>query len=254
MTAPGDPLARCFPFRRESSAAKGRLLCLPYAGGGAVAHRSWGGALAPAIEVCAFEPPGRNSRFDEEPFRKSQEYAEALAAIIARLSDKPFAIFGHSLGAMVAFTVAQHLQRQGARGPVAIFLSGHGLRDKRREPIHRLPTPELIEKLRTYEGTLPEILENRELMELVLPAIRADFGLVDEHRYELGIKISCPVMALGGEEDPEVTKESLLAWREQTTGAFALRMFPGGHFYLRRREPEVLKVVREFLGAWRSPS
>jgi medium-chain acyl-[acyl-carrier-protein] hydrolase len=239
-------LKKWFPHRRPSPAARARLFCFTYAGGSAAAFRAWADSLGPAIEVCAVEPPGRGSRFVEPPYRHAEAYVAAVLPLVRELSDRPFVLFGHSLGAMVAFEVAQSLERSGARTPAAIALSGHGLDDVREPPIHELPTPQLIERLKRYDGTPPDLLDNAELMELVLPTLRADFELGARHEYRLGTKLKSPILAIGGRQDSEVPQASLAKWGEQTT-QFALRMFEGRHFYLHEAEREVITVLRELV-------
>jgi medium-chain acyl-[acyl-carrier-protein] hydrolase len=240
-------LRKWLPHRRALPSAAARLFCIPYAGGGAVAFRTWIDRLAPAIELCAVEPPGRGSRFPEPAFRGVAAYADALVPIVQELSDKPFAVFGHSLGATVAFELVQRLRRMGGPLPAAVVLSGHGLKDVPEPPIYSLPTPRFIERLKRYDGTPPGLLDDAELMDLVLPKLRAAYDAAGKHEYDLTTPLDVPILALGGIADPTVPRESLEAWAGQTSGPFALRMFPGSHFYLRGEEPRVIDAVREFV-------
>jgi medium-chain acyl-[acyl-carrier-protein] hydrolase len=238
-----DPLSTWFPQRTPQPSARVRIFCFPYAGGSAGVYRPWGPLLAPDTEVCAFELPGRSTRFTESPFRRAGEYAEAVLPLVAKLSDKPFALFGHSMGAVIAFELAKRLKREGTRAPSLLILSARGPRDKDGPPIHALPMDELVEALRDYEGTPAEVLDNQELMELLTPTLRADFAVAETHTFD-GEQVACPILAMGGLEDERVPVDSLEAWEEKTTGPFELKMFAGGHFFFQPSPDEVLALIR----------
>uniref|UniRef100_A0A450S4S8 Medium-chain acyl-[acyl-carrier-protein] hydrolase n=1 Tax=Candidatus Kentrum sp. DK TaxID=2126562 RepID=A0A450S4S8_9GAMM len=218
----------------ENPRAKLRLFCFPFAGGGALAYRTWPEQLPPEVEVCSLRLPGREGRLREAPYREAAPLAAAIASGIAeQYLDLPFVFYGHSMGAVVAFELARTLRRRATPEPLCLLVSG------RRAPQvpfgqklrSNLPKPEFIEVLRHYGGT-PEILfQEDELMDLFLPTMRADFALTDEYVYAPEAPLDYPIHAFHSEEDPAATRDEAEPWREQTSGDFTLRMFPGGHFF-----------------------
>ena len=178
--------------------------------------------------------PGREARLTEPPFTRLATLVEAAAQALLLYLDKPFAFFGHSLGALVSFELARRLGRQFGQSPAILFVSGHPAPQipECEPPIHALPEPEFVKKLRALNGMPEQVLENAELMGLLLPILRADFAVCETYVYEADEPLDCPIVALGGLRDEYVSREDLDAWREQTHAAFSLRMFPGDHFYL----------------------
>src|SRR5437763_15337105 len=164
--------------RKPNPRARVRLFCFPYAGGGDSVFRAWQKGLSEAIEVCPVQLPGRGARISEPPFTELSPLVRAAAQALAPHLDKPFAFFGHSMGALICFELARHLRKDGGPQPVHLFVSGRCGPQTPREPFAGdLPDSEFQEMLRRYNGTPEEVLENRELMELLLPAVRADFAL-----------------------------------------------------------------------------
>lgn len=214
-------------------AARLRLFCFPYAGGGAAAYFGWGEVLPRTVELCAVQPPGREGRIAERPFDRVPPLVDALARELAPWLDRPFAFFGHSLGAVVAFELARRLRRDGRHAPLHLFASGRPaphLPDDE-PPLHALPDDELLVELRRLRGTPDEVLQNTELMELLLPLLRADFAASETYVCAPEPPLVVPISAYGGREDVDVPEERLAAWREQTTAAFRHVMFPGDHFF-----------------------
>ncbi len=195
------------------------------------------------MEVAALQLPGRGSRFQEVPYTALAPMLDAIVPSIVALSDRPFAFFGHSMGACVAFELARRLRAGGGPMPVHIFVSGcvapELLGDRPRR--HDLPAGELIAQLRRLGGTPEEVLCDRELMALVLPLVRADFAVLETHRHLPQPPLSVPIDALGGADDPVVSAAALDAWRGSTSKGFARRMYPGGHFYLQGARDAVLR-------------
>jgi len=241
-------------FRARPEAAL-RLFCFPFAGGGASVYRLWPESLPEWVEVCGVQPPGRESRWREAPFRRMEPLADAAAAAIGSRLDRPFAFFGHSMGGALAYEVTRRLVASGngdgaRRLPLHLFVSGRrapGLADDE-EPIHALPRDEFIDAIRGYSGTPEEVLQNRELMELVEPLLRADFEVSETYSPQpVREPLDVPVTALGGVGDEDVSEEHLEAWRNETRGPFRKQMFDGGHFFLNERSADVLAVVRREL-------
>lgn len=223
-----------------------RLFCFPYAGGGAAVYREWSQELPADIEVAAVQPPGRESRWREEPFRAMEPLADAATAALRPHLGRPFAFFGHSLGAALAFEVTRRLRRAGDPLPRHLFVSGRPAPSAPREsdPIHALPRAEFVAAVGAYSGTPEEVLQNAELMELVEPLLRADFAVSETYRPPARPEsLDVPITALGGADDSEVSEDALAAWQQETAAPFHLEIFPGGHFFLAERRREVLRFV-----------
>jgi medium-chain acyl-[acyl-carrier-protein] hydrolase len=175
-----------------------------------------------------------------------------LAEVIEPLLDRPFAFFGHSLGALLAFEVARALQRKGSRSPVHLFVSG------RRAPSRPDPDPAMShlpekafvsEMRRRWDGIPAAVLSEPELLQLLLPTLRADIALVENYVYVPGSPLECPISCFGGTEDPSLRETDLGPWRLQTRGAFSQHMFPGGHFFVQTSREQVLAAVKHALQA-----
>jgi medium-chain acyl-[acyl-carrier-protein] hydrolase len=246
-----SPADRWLPTVRPWSRAGLRLFCLPYAGGGASVYREWAGALGDSVEVCPVQLPGREARFGEPAFTRIGPLVEALADALGPHLDRPFALFGHSLGALVAFELARRLRRSGRPGPSHLFVSGCRAPQVRRAErlVHTLPDAAFRQELRRLGGTPAELLANDELMDLVLPTLRADFALCETYEYADGFPLPCPVTALGGRDDGAIGRDDLEAWRVHTTARFAAHVLPGDHFFVRSARARVLAEIRRALGA-----
>jgi medium-chain acyl-[acyl-carrier-protein] hydrolase len=239
-------------FRTMSVKARVRLFCFPHAGGSSLTYRPWQSQIPNFVDVCPVELPGHGTRRRESPLTSLPEMVEAAGKGIAPALDMPFAFFGHSMGALIAFEVARYLKDSGAGKPVGIFASGRQAPHliDRDAPIHALPEAEFLKELRDYNGTPDDILHNDELMELLLPTLRADFMAIETYRgMPSTSQIHCPITVVGGLAD-SVTREELEAWRAYTDGHFSLRMFDGDHFFLYgAAEAQLLEVLaRELLG------
>ncbi len=234
---------------RPNPRATLRLFCFPYAGGGASVFRAWPNDLPPTIEVCAIQYPGRENRLGEPLLSSCAPLVEALAADIQPYLDRPYAFFGHSLGALIAFELARQIDHSRQPPLIHLVVSAHGAPQvASTEPqIHQLPQAEFIRKIADLNGTPDEILRRAELMELLYPILRADFAMNETYTYQAGQPLACSISALGGLRDSLVSRAQLAAWREQTRGSFALRMFPGHHFFLNELRPLLLRSVMQDL-------
>jgi medium-chain acyl-[acyl-carrier-protein] hydrolase len=232
---------------RPGSRARLRLFCLPYAGGGASAFRSWQGALGAEVDVLPVYLPGRERRFREPAHTRLEPLADELAEALRPHLELPYALFGHSMGAALAFEVARRLEEE--KTPAHLFVSGRGAphRPPERERIHALPEAEFVRRVREMEGTPDEVLADPEMMELVVPILRADFTLSETYRFREGAPLSAPVTAFGGTGDAYVGRDDLLGWREHTRGFFRLRQFAGGHFFIQTHQAELLGSMAEDL-------
>ncbi|GGZ29553.1 oleoyl-ACP hydrolase [Streptomyces olivaceoviridis] len=220
-----------------------RLVCLPHAGGSATFYGGLARRLAPDIDVLAVQYPGRLERRTEPPMTDLTALAEVLVTELTPWTDRTYVLFGHSLGAMVAFETARRLEAAG-RPPVALFVSGRGAPSRhRREFGPRLDDATLLQQMRGLGGTDPRVFADEELMWLALPVMRADYRMVEDYRYLPGPPLSCPVTAFNGRTDPKVSSPDVDAWRDHTTASFESLVFPGGHFYLVDRSEEVTAAL-----------
>jgi surfactin synthase thioesterase subunit len=234
---------------RPSPAPRLRLLCIPYAGGNAFVYRGWPALLPAGIEVAAVQPPGRDVRFSEPACDQLPPYVQALAEALDALPPLPLAIFGHSLGALLAFELTRRLRALGRPPPLQLFLSGLQAPDlpPLEEPVHALPEEELIARLRRLNGTPEEVLQSRPLLDLVLPAIRADFKLLETYRFREEPPLALPAMVLGGLGDASTPAPRLKAWERHLAAFGGVRMFPGDHFFLMPQAEGVTRLVAKAL-------
>jgi medium-chain acyl-[acyl-carrier-protein] hydrolase len=237
--------ARSWLVRGRQPAAVQRLFCFAYAGGSAAVYAPWQAALGPQVEVCALQLPGRGGRMAETPLRSLPEVVRQIAAVVAEHDDLPFTFFGHSLGALLAFEVARYSRTHGLAQPRRLIVSGSEAPTLRQSDrgLHLLPDPELKEELRNYNGTPPAVLENDELMELVLPMLRADFELVHQYCYQPAPPLGLPLLALAGVRDPYGGVEQMTPWLQEAAPGSSLRRIDGDHFFIHSHQQEVLDHV-----------
>lgn len=233
--------------------ARLRLFCLPFAGGSAGSFMPWLPLLAPDIQVCAIQLPGRGARFGEAPISDLDVLIGHLSEVIAEHGDLPYALFGHSLGGLLAYELSHRCVQLGLDLPRHLFVSASiAPRHRSGGPRYDLMTDtQLLARLRDYAGTPPEVLANQELMELLLLAIRADFTLLQRYRYRPRPRLDVPLTVLAGRDDTHVDAALLEDWQQETTGDCRLHGFEGGHFFLAQAQDEVLDLVRHRLAATR---
>jgi medium-chain acyl-[acyl-carrier-protein] hydrolase len=236
--------------RHPRPAARLRLVCLPFAGGGAGVFRDWAPGLPRHVEVCAVRLPGRERRFEEPAFDRIDPLVSALLEGIGPLLDRPFAFFGHSMGAMIAFELTRRL-RALDRQPAGFFASGCRAPHIGLGPLvrHLLPEDEFVASVQKMNGTPPELLENEELMRLVLPTLRSDFAVVETFQFRPQPPFPWPLVAFGGFEDPEVSRDQLAAWSEYAAGTFRMHMLPGDHFFVSSQRARLLDLLHTELEA-----
>lgn len=185
----------------------------------------------------------------ERPFTQLEPLVQHLASPLLPYLDKPFAFFGHSMGGLVSFELTRLLRREYGVSPVHLFVSGHRAPQVPDPdlPIHALPESEFLEELRRFNGTPEAVLKNAELMQLLLPTLRADFAVIETYAYTPETPLECPITAYGGLQDREVSCNELEAWREQTNASFVLQMFPGDHFFLHSSGSLLLQALHQKL-------
>jgi medium-chain acyl-[acyl-carrier-protein] hydrolase len=184
----------------------------------------------------------------ETPFTQMTELVEAIVSSLLPHLDKPFALFGHSMGAWVSFEVARWLQAHHVY-PVHLFVSGARAPQlpSLRSPLHQLPKAEFVAALRRLQGTPEAVLEHAELMELMLPILRADFAVLETYTYLSQTLLPCSITAFGGLQDVDVSEEGLQAWQAQTSASFSHRMLPGNHFFIHSDQPLLLQLLTQEL-------
>ncbi len=237
---------------RSGTEPRLRLFCLPYAGGGAAAYAQWATRLPPEVEVCRVQLPGRENRLREAPFTSITLLVEALAEAIRPQLDRPFAIFGHSLGALTGFELARQVRRRFDLSPAQLFVSARWaphLPDP--EPlIYQLPDAKFIATLRRRYNNIPDaVADDPELMAIFLPLLRADVTMLDTYIYTAERPFDCPITVYGGSDDRRVTRAALEAWRIHTLRAFRVQVFPGEHFYLQGARDQLLQALSQELAA-----
>jgi medium-chain acyl-[acyl-carrier-protein] hydrolase len=229
--------------------AKLRLFCFPYAGGGASVFYTWPKDLPGTVEVCPIQLPGREGRLMEPVFTRLAPMVQALISAMSRYLDRPFAFFGHSMGALIGFETAKRLRAMNGPDPVQLFISASRAPHlEEQAPTHDLPEEDLIVRLRSLNGTAQVVLDNPEWLRLYLPIVRADLAVDETYWSPDRVPVKCPILAFGGSSDKEVTLEELEAWRLATSGRFLLKILPGDHFFLRSAQPLLLRMIAQSLG------
>ncbi|NEA46423.1 thioesterase [Streptomyces sp. SID10815] len=238
-----------FPFPGRSAGGV-ELLCLPHAGAGASAYRAWATGLEHSgVAACPVQPPGRERRRDEPPFTDVRPLARALADEIAEVITGPFALFGHSTGALCAFETARQLRRIGGPRPVHLFVSG---RPAPHLPLDRhdlagMTLPELTETLRRLGGTPESVLSQQGLLAALQPVLAADFSVNEAYDHRAEPALDIPFTAFAGEQDGGAGPRDTAAWAEHTTESFRLHVLEGGHFAVFAHAERVHALVAEAL-------
>jgi medium-chain acyl-[acyl-carrier-protein] hydrolase len=238
----------CVCLHRAAS-PRFRIICFPYAGAGVSVFRPWATMVPPWLDLYGLQPPGRENRVAEPLCSDLEEIVRPASEIIRELSDDgvPTVFFGHSLGALVAYCVAERILRQGGLVPRHLVVSACSAPHRRGviPPIHELPDSSFIEWLSGLGGTPQQVWSDLRLREMVLPVLRADFRLFASFDSDRVSRITTPITAFGGFDDGAVPYDGLAAWRDLTSGDFAHFMLPGDHFFLNSaRQLLVSRIVR----------
>lgn len=235
-------------FQSLSSARRKslRLFCFPYAGGNTSGYRSWQRAFPSDIDLCLVHLPGRGKRIGERMFTRLNLLVQTLADLITREFQPEYALFGHSMGALISFELARELRRRHFPAPQRLFLSGRGAPGTagRKAPIFDLPEGAFIAEVRKFNGTPRELLKHPEAMKLFLPTLRADLEMLDTYEDYSEERLSCPIAVYGGLQDTDAPVESLRPWQEHTSASCSLRIFPGDHFFIHSAGSGFVDVLR----------
>lgn len=235
---------------KPNAEAQVRLFCFPYAGAGSTIFNTWSDSLLPEVELYLIHLPGRDKRFKETPYKLLSPLAEALTEALYPHVNKPFAFFGHSMGALVGFEVARQIRSCFALCPVHLIVSG------KRSPhlpdphpnLHYLLDDELLIESEKLYGNLPEIItQDRELLQFFLAIMRADLTMIETYQYKNGDPLECPITVFGGTQDNSVDENELSAWRDHTVAAFNVQMFQGDHFFIQTNRTAIIQSIKKEL-------
>ena len=224
------------------------LYCLPHAGGSASAYSLWPGFAPRWLRVRPIELPGHGSRLSEQPYRDLATLAEHLAREIIRVATSPFALFGHSMGGLIAYETTRALRRLAGPVPVRLFLSSMAVPSLliANPRLHQAADDDFVEKLRFFDGTPPEVLQSDELLEAMLPVMRADFEILGTYQYHMESRLETPITVFGGLDDRIVHSDELPEWQDLTSSA-RIKLFPGGHFYIKDEAAGVMEEITKDL-------
>ncbi|ASU85322.1 thioesterase [Nocardiopsis gilva YIM 90087] len=232
--------------------ARTRLVCFPHAGGSATFFHPVSQAMSPAVDVLAIQYPGRQDRRSEPCVDDIEKLAELVVPELRAWTDRPVAMFGHSMGASLAFEVARRLEQEGVTA-TGLFVSGRraptAFRDER---VHLADDDRIITELKRMSGTDAAVLGDEEILRMILPAVRADYRAAETYRYTPGPDVSCPIIAMTGDDDAQVTLDEARMWADHTSGGFNLHVYEGGHFFLTAHAAAVMKVMTDHIES-RSP-
>ena len=228
-----------------------RLYCFPFAGGSAASYRPWAELVPRDVDLNSFQLPGRMERLAEPAAVDLRALVPDLAAAVLNdLDDRPYGLFGHSMGSLLAYEIALELRRLGAPAPRLLALSGRRAPQIELEgfqPYHLMPDAEFLARIERLGGIPPQLLQHRDLLDFMLPTLRADFTAVETYRAQPGAPLDCPLLVFGGTEDHDAPPDSLGAGAELSTAPSALQTYSGGHFFLWDHATTMLRLITDRL-------
>ncbi len=228
-----------------------RLVCFSWCGAGASVYRRLAPGLPPHIELLAVQLPGREERFAEQRLRRMEQIVSHLIDELAAMSDLPLVLFGHSMGAMVAYEMALALQAAG-RAPAALIVSGHAAprsREASNRCWHTADEDAFLANIAELGGTPSDVLADRQMMAALIPLLKADYEVLETYTHRTDASLSCPLFACAGESDREVTPDGLAAWQRFSSGPYRMHWFSGGHFYLCTQPRALTRCLEQWIGA-----
>ncbi|MFV0564076.1 thioesterase II family protein [Malaciobacter mytili] len=225
-----------------------RLFCLPYAGGSASIYRLWQQEMPENIQVCKIQLPGRENRINEQAIDSMEVLIQILVKQLLSYFDKPFVLFGHSMGAMIVYELARYLTNYTSYTPLHIFVSACRTPNiAELKTTYHLPNDEFINSLRQRGGTNEILLNNKEYMQMIEPTLRADLKLIEQWHHNDIDKLNCPITIFGGLNDTLVSPFILKQWRQYTNNVFKLKLFKGGHFFINDPSVNIASIVANTL-------
>jgi surfactin synthase thioesterase subunit len=234
---------------RSPQRATVTLLCFPHAGGGATSFRSWADLVPPGVQVVAVQYPGRQNRFGEPCIDQMAPLVDGIVAAVHRGLDGPVALFGHSMGAVVAFEAARRLRTSDTVRVVRLFASaGPAPSARRSQGVHLRDDEGLVAYIRELGGPGADVLKHEEMREIALPMVRSDIRLIETYRFEPGAALDCPVTAIAGDRDHTFSVVDARRWAMHTVGGLDVHSLPGDHFYLDAVPRQVVALVLDRLG------
>jgi surfactin synthase thioesterase subunit len=248
-----DAASRWLPLRSQTDPGSLPLFCLPHAGGGASAFRTWLNGI-PGVAVLPVQPPGREARFREAPHERMAPLVDEIATVVLDAAGSgPYAVYGHSLGALVAFETLHEIRRRGGPDPVHLFVSGsvapHCATDDG-PPVAGMSAAQVVQMLRRLGGTPEWLLADPGALNMILPAFRADFSVKETYEYAPGPPLRVPVSVLSSTDDPRAARELQGKWQDQTIGTFRHHTLVGGHFAVFEQAEVTRRHLAEALAPW----
>lgn len=250
LSSDGTNASRWIERTGNRTTPRFRMFCFPYAGGTAAIFRDWAETVALDVEICAIRLPGREGRHADPPFRRAERVAESLTPILQDFLDLPFVMFGHSMGAILAYEITRAIRTATAVEPRALLVSAHRAPHlpRRGRDRHDLPREQLIAELKALNGTPAEVFQHDDLLDFVLPILRSDLELVESWSSPAGVRLSCPVVAFAGSDDRNVSAEEVAGWAAVTSGPFRSVALAGDHFFINSAKANFLHALRRELG------
>jgi surfactin synthase thioesterase subunit len=228
------------------------LACFPHAGGSASFFFPVSRAIAPEIDVLAIQYPGRQDRYTDTCLESIKDFADFSFEALKPWLDRPMALFGHSMGAIIAFEVAQRMERTAGVSPVVLFASGRRAPSRYRdEAVHLKDDDALVAKLISLSGTDAKLLGDEEVLRMIMPAVRGDYTAVETYRSSPDASLNCPIVVYTGDTDPEVTPDEAADWHKHGTAGVDIKVFPGGHFFLTGHQGEIITDIAARVAALR---
>ncbi|MEV0728029.1 thioesterase domain-containing protein [Polymorphospora sp. NPDC050346] len=240
---------------RPSGTATTRLICLPHAGGGGATFRSWSTGLSDGVDLCAVRLPGRESRLREPLLTRMGDVVGELAGALTDYLDLPYALFGYCSGALTAYELARLLEQAG-RPPAHLFVCAcpSPAAVERDSGVHKMSGPELADHLRAL-GIIPAtIIDDPGLFALFEPSVRADYEIFETDVHRPAPPLNLPITVFGADDDPSTTVPTMMRWREETSGEFTMRLFPGDHSFFEQDRRSIMRTVAAELEAVGAPA
>ena len=222
-----------------------RLFCFPYAGGAANIYKNWAEVLAPEIEVIAIQLPGHGTRIKESIYARLHPTIHALVSSMHPALDKPYSLFGHSLGALLAFHFALEIKSLHALPEILFLSASKAPKQQATHGIHSLEDTHFTTQLKTLNGTPEAVFDNRELLDLILPILRADFAMAETYTIEPNRRVDVPIIAISGNQDVGSSQKDMQYWKDFTSNSFENILLPGDHFFIQSQEATITTIIKE---------